>query len=53
MKADRFPGPRVGPGARDELLAIWDALDPQRRKAVLFVARMMAKDAGARRPSDD
>ncbi|MCK8788069.1 hypothetical protein M0638_27310 [Roseomonas sp. NAR14] len=42
----RLPGARPRPEVRAELLRIWDALDPERRKALIFTARALAKDAG-------
>ena len=42
----RFPGRRPGPQQREEYLRIWDAMDVENRKALLFLARQMAKEVG-------
>ncbi|MDT8333022.1 hypothetical protein RQ831_18370 [Roseomonas gilardii] len=42
----RLPGRKPGPAEREELLRVWDALDPERRKLAIFFMRMLAKDAG-------
>jgi transcriptional regulator with XRE-family HTH domain len=44
--ATRLPGRSPGPAQRAEVLRVWDALDADRRKAVLLMVRAMAKDAG-------
>ena len=44
--ATRLPGRSPGPAQRAEVLRIWDSLDGDRRKAILLIARAMAKDAG-------
>jgi hypothetical protein len=47
----RRPGRRPGPPQRTELLRIWDALDADSRKLVLFIARQAARENGLL-PSD-
>jgi hypothetical protein len=44
--AGRVPGRRPGPEQRDEYLRIWDAVDDDHRKMLIFFARGMAQDAG-------
>lgn len=42
----RVPGRKPGPAQRDEYLRIWDAVDDDRRKVLIFFARGIAQDAG-------
>ncbi len=44
--AERVPGRKPGPEQRDEYLRIWDAVDDNHRKMLIFFARGMAQDAG-------
>lgn len=45
-KPERMPGRKPGPAQRDEYLRIWDAVDDDRRKVLIFFARGIAQDAG-------
>jgi hypothetical protein len=42
----RLPGRKPGAPQGAELMRIWDALDSDGRKLVLFVARQMAREKG-------
>ena len=43
---ERLPGRRPGQMQRAEVLRIWDALDEDGRKVVLFTARQAAREKG-------
>jgi transcriptional regulator with XRE-family HTH domain len=47
----RLPGRRPGAAERAELVHLWDALDPEARKMMIFMARAIAREAGALPPS--
>lgn len=51
MRIERLPGRKPSPKQRDEYVRIWDAVDDERRKALIFVARGIARDAGLVPPS--
>jgi hypothetical protein len=40
----RVPGRKPGYAQRDEMLRIWDSLDDDSRKVMLFFARSVARD---------
>jgi hypothetical protein len=42
----RVPARKPGPAQRDEYIRIWDAVDDDRRKVLIFFARGIAQDAG-------
>ena len=44
--SERLPGRRPGAAQRAEVLRIWDALDEDGRKVVLFTARQAAREKG-------
>ena len=43
---ERVPGRKPGPAQRDELLRIWDHVDDDGRKLMLFFAQTLARDQG-------
>ena len=49
--SERLPGRRPGAAQRAEVLRIWDALDEDGRKVVLFTARQAAREKGLIDPS--
>lgn len=42
----RVPGRKPGPDERQEVLRIWDHVDDDSRKMVLFVSRQLAREKG-------
>ena len=50
-KPKRVPGRKPGPAQREELLRIWDHVDNDGRKLMLFFARTLARDQGLIPPS--
>lgn len=50
-RAERILGRKPGPDQRDEYIRIWDAVDDDHRKMLIFFARSMAQDAGLVPPS--
>lgn len=42
----RVPGRKPGPDERQEVLRIWDHVDDDSRKIVLFVSRQLAREHG-------
>lgn len=42
----RVPGRRPGRDQREELIRIWDQVDDDGRKMMLFVARQLAREQG-------
>ncbi len=44
--ARRLPGRKMKPEHREELLRIWDGVDDDGRKMILFVSRQLARDQG-------
>ncbi|WP_203075763.1 hypothetical protein [Falsiroseomonas ponticola] len=45
-KSKRFPGRKPGTAQREEYLRIWDLVDDDSRKVMLFFARTVARDQG-------
>jgi hypothetical protein len=45
-KSKRVPGRKPGPVQREEYLRIWDLVDDDSRKVMLFFARTVARDQG-------
>lgn len=45
MNPTRLSGRKPGPAEREELLRIWDALDPGRQRAALYFLRWLEDDA--------
>jgi transcriptional regulator with XRE-family HTH domain len=43
----RLPGRRPGLAERAELVRLWDALDPEAQKMMIFMARAIARETGA------
>jgi transcriptional regulator with XRE-family HTH domain len=46
----RLPGRRPGQAERAELLRLWDSLDPEARKMIIFMTRAVARETGALPP---
>ena len=44
--SERFPGRRPRPAEREECSRIWDALDDEHLKVLVFMHRQIAKEAG-------
>jgi hypothetical protein len=42
----RVPGRKPGPDEREEVLRIWDHVDDDGRKMVLFFSRQLAREQG-------
>ena len=45
-KRERVPGHKPGPAQRDEFLRIWDMVDDDGRKLMLFFSRTVAREQG-------
>ena len=45
-RKERVPGRKPGPAQREEYFRIWDLVDDDGRKVMLFVARTVACDQG-------
>lgn len=50
-KRERVPGRKPGPAQRDEFLRIWDMVDDDGRKPMLFFSRTVPRDQGLVSPS--
>ncbi|WP_439580693.1 hypothetical protein [Elioraea sp.] len=46
MRSERLPGRKPGPAQREEFLRIWDAVDDNGRKMLLFIARGILREQG-------
>lgn len=42
----RVPGRKPGPDEREEMFRIWDHVDDDGRKMILFLSRQVARDQG-------
>ena len=49
--SERLPGRKPGPLQRAEMMRIWDAVDDEGRKFLLFVGRHTARDQGLIAPN--
>ena len=48
---ERVPGRKPSPAQREEYLRIWDLVDDDSRKVMLFFVRTVARDQGLVSPS--
>lgn len=46
LRSKRVPGRKPGPVQREEYVRIWDLVDDDSRKVMLFFVRTVARDQG-------
>ena len=50
-RSKRIPGRKPGPAQREESLRIWDLVNDDSRKVLLFLVRTVVRDQGLVSPS--